>query len=819
LDGRQRENDPTSRELERFCNLARLTLEDVEDLPMRSLSRGLRGALLAVALLAGHAHGSGGFLGVQVNDAASGVQILSVRDGSAAATAGLVAGDLVQAIGERSIVTADDLSDALAKFSPGDAVTMKVKRAGADQMVEVKLGSRPTEAADSATPSAPVAAAAPKSMPAMPLIPAPATIEPPAPPTPPSPPAVALSPSALAPAAPAPLPAQDPAQEPPRKGGFLGVTLDGSGGADNTIGSVVDDSPAAKAKLQAGDLIVAVDGKEVGTADAISAILATKQAGDSVEITVMRDGKRKLRTAKLAAYGSIAFPAGAMVAAPLAPPSTPDTTESKTESVRAKRKATAEATETPKKPAGRGWLGVYLDPTDGITVESLADGSPAEGAGLKAGDRIVKVAGKEIGSTEDLLAALEGKAGDDVAIVVMRNGAEKRLGVTLGTPPAAMAETMPPAAPAQDEPAVAKAKNKAKAEMAEVQEKAKAQAEKAEKQIAKAEQRAKEAAAKAEEHAKESTETAMKKAKESKAKAQADAKSAEKKAKAKAKAKAQDSVVVHPTIETARWFFPAGTEMSLRIEEKDGGFWITAGSGKQGIEVPADHITNVSLEAKGGGVEVRVHGGSPHVTMGHSNIEGAGDAHSMTTFGTTTDEGGTFVYSVPRIEGKAGKAVKSEDGGHWTILAPSGDADAKEFTFKTFESNDGDDANTMIRLRKSDDASDHGIVVHRKNSDGKASVEVKKGDVHVVPHPPGGGGIVIHNNGGTVIIGDAAAHAFLGHDVRKHVDVIVDSHGKHEDKIKVLEGLGYVGGNKKADKKADKKSDDDKPKTKKKGTD
>lgn len=792
---------------------------------MRSLSHGLRGALLAVALLAGHAHGSGGFLGVQVNDAASGVQILSVRDGSAAANAGLVAGDLVQAIGERSIVTADDLSDALAKFSPGDAVTMKVKRAGADQVVEVKLGSRPTEAATAATPSAPVPAVAPKSMPAMPLIPAPAAVEPPAPPTPPSPPAVALAPAAPHPAAPTPLPMQDPAQEPPRKGGFLGVTLDGSGGADNTIGSVVDDSPAAKAKLQAGDLIVAVDGKEVGTADAISAILATKQAGDSVEITVLRDGKRKLRTAKLAAYGSIAFPAGAMVAAPLAPPSTPDPTESKAESVRAKRKATADATETPKKPAGRGWLGVYLDPADGTTVESLADGSPAEGAGLKAGDRIVKVAGKEIGSTEDLLAALEGKAGNDVAIVVMRNGAEKRLGVTLGTPPAAMAETMPPAAPAQDEPAVAaKGKNKAKADMAESQEKAKSQAEKAEKQVAKAEQRAKEAAAKAEQQAKESTEKAMKKAKESKAKAQADATTAEKKAKEKAKAKAKgkspDSVAAHPTIETARWFFPAGTEMSLRIEEKDGGYWITAGSGKQGIEVPADHITNVSLEAKGGGVEVRVHGGSPHVTMGHSNIEGAGDAHSVTTFGATTDDGGTFVYSVPRIAGKAGHAVKSEDGGHWTILAPGGDADSKAFTFKTFEADDGDDANAEIRIRKIEGAGDHGIVVQRRKSDGSPSVEVKKGDVHVVPHPPGGGGIVIHNNGGTVIIGDAAAHAFLGHDVRKHVDVIVDAHGKHEDKIKVLEGLGYVGGNKKADKKADKKSDDDKPKAKaKKGTD
>lgn len=719
---------------------------------MRTLSHGLRTALIAIALLAGTARASGGFLGVNVNDAENGVQILSVRDGSAAATAGLVAGDIVAAIGDRAITTPDDLSAALSKQSPGDTVQMKVRRGGADQVVAVTLGARPIEglAAPMTMEPTPAAPAKP-SLPAIPLIPAPAAQEPaaqesiaPAPPSPPIPPVAHSAPAMIAaPAAPS-APAMD---EAPRKGGFLGVTLDGSSGSDTIIGSVVDDSPAAKAKLKAGDQIVAIDGVEVATADAISAQLAKKDAGENVEITVLRDGQRKLRTAKLGSYGSIGFPAGAMMPVPAAPaPSMEKPSQNDAPAgviVRSKKAQESEPKAEAKKSGGRGWLGVYLDPSDGVTIESTAQGGPAEGAGLKAGDKILKIGKKEIGSTDDLLAALEGKSGEDVAIIVMRDGAEKRIGVMLGTPPTDMAVAAPmPAEPKKAEPEVTeKAKKKADAAKKSAEtakQRALAAEKKAKAQAETAEQRAKEMAAQAEKRAKNAADKAEKRAKEM-------AEQSEKKAKSAAKSKRKD------TVESATWFFPTGTELSVRIEEKDGGYWITSGSGKQGIEVPADAITNLSIEAKGGGVEVRVHGGSPH---------------TVTTFGSM-DDAGHHVVVAPKIEAGATTRWKVDDHGHFTILGSKEGSEPHVFSFES----DDDDAKEdhVIRLRKGDGAP---VIVQRSKKGGDGEhVEVKKGEVHVVPHAPHGG-IIIHNNGGTVIVGDAAAHAFFARE------------GKAKDKAK-----------------------------------
>lgn len=705
---------------------------------MRTLSHGLRGALIAVALLAGTARGSGGFLGVNVNDAEDGVKILSVRDGSAAASAGLVAGDVVAAVGDRAIATPGDLSDALSKASPGDTVDLKIRRDGANRRIAVTLGTRPVaDVAPAMEPAAPAAAPSPPtppvlaeakpSLPAIPLIPSPSAQEP-------APPVAQNAPAA---------PAMD---EAPRKGGFLGVTLDGSSGKDTVIGSVVDGSPAANAKLKAGDEIVAIDGVEVATAEAISAELSKKEPGRDVEIAVLRDGQRKLRTATLGSYGSIGFPAGTMMPVPAAPAPSMEKRAKKDAPaglvVREKKAQEAEAKEEPKKSTGRGWLGVYLSMDDGVVIDDTAEGGPAEGAGLKAGDKIVKLGSKKIESTDDLLAALEGKAGEDVAIVVMRDGAEKRIGVTLGTPPTDMAGAAPmPAQPKKAESkkaeseVAAKAKKKADAAKQEADsaaERALAAEKKAKTQAEMAKKRAKEAAEKAEGKAKEAATKAEKRAKEAAEKARATAKDAEKSAKASAKKRTASPA--------ATWFFPTGTELSVRIEEKDGGYWITSGSGQQGIEVPADAITNLSIEAKGGGVEVRVHGGKPH---------------TLTTFGSMSDDGHHVVVA-PQLEGGATTTWKVDDHGHFTVLGSKEGTEPHVFTFET---DAGDSDHHVIRLKKSD-GDGAPVILHRsRRGDGESHVEVKKGDVHVVPHAPHGGGIVIHNNGGTVIIGDGAAHA------------------------------------------------------------
>ena len=67
----------------------------------------------------------------------------------------------------------------------------------------------------------------------------------------------------------------------------------------------------------------------------------------------------------------------------------------------------------------------YGDATDGMLLDGVRDGSPAAVAGLKAGDKIVKLAGKEIRNVQDYTLVLgELKADTEYEVEVMR-GAER----------------------------------------------------------------------------------------------------------------------------------------------------------------------------------------------------------------------------------------------------------------------------------------------------------------------------------------------------------------------------------------------------------
>ena len=52
-------------------------------------------------------------------------------------------------------------------------------------------------------------------------------------------------------------------------------------------------SPAEKAGVKAGDLIVKVDGQRVKTFDELKEIKNSKNEGDSLKLEVIRDGKSK----------------------------------------------------------------------------------------------------------------------------------------------------------------------------------------------------------------------------------------------------------------------------------------------------------------------------------------------------------------------------------------------------------------------------------------------------------------------------------------------------------------------------------------------
>jgi putative serine protease PepD len=74
---------------------------------------------------------------------------------------------------------------------------------------------------------------------------------------------------------------------------------------------------------------------------------------------------------------------------------------------------------------------------DGAQIAEVTPGSPAERAGLRAGDVIVRVAGRQVAEPDDVMAAIEGRApGDRVDIEVRRDGGGTTVSVELGRRPA-----------------------------------------------------------------------------------------------------------------------------------------------------------------------------------------------------------------------------------------------------------------------------------------------------------------------------------------------------------------------------------------------
>ena len=69
----------------------------------------------------------------------------------------------------------------------------------------------------------------------------------------------------------------------------------------------------------------------------------------------------------------------------------------------------------------------------GVRITGVSKGSPADLAGMQGGDVITKIGDYDVMNLEEMTAALRSyKPGDKVVVVVTREGAEKRLDVTLG---------------------------------------------------------------------------------------------------------------------------------------------------------------------------------------------------------------------------------------------------------------------------------------------------------------------------------------------------------------------------------------------------
>ena len=88
--------------------------------------------------------GYGAYLGTipDMSESPGGVRLTGVRSGSPAERAGLQGGDVITAIGDKTVANLYDMTDALRSHQPGDTVTIVAKRGATEMKLTAVLGKR-----------------------------------------------------------------------------------------------------------------------------------------------------------------------------------------------------------------------------------------------------------------------------------------------------------------------------------------------------------------------------------------------------------------------------------------------------------------------------------------------------------------------------------------------------------------------------------------------------------------------------------------------------------------------------------------------------
>ena len=202
----------------------------------------------------------------------------------------------------------------------------------------------------------------------------------------------------------------------------LGVVLDGRNDIGIPINRVVDGSPADKAGIKVGDIMIGFDGNEISTYDDFFNRLNNKKPGEDVRLKVLRGNKELQKTVSLGRRGDIY--------SDVEPPSRPRARRPQFERPRQPK---AEPAPSPQ-PA---FLGLYFeDDRERPTVAEIVKNSGAAKAGLKPGDIILHADHKHIEVINDLRAVMSSaKAGDTLALEIERQGKKRTIDVTLGVVP------------------------------------------------------------------------------------------------------------------------------------------------------------------------------------------------------------------------------------------------------------------------------------------------------------------------------------------------------------------------------------------------
>jgi S1-C subfamily serine protease len=195
-----------------------------------------------------------GFLGVYLAGGdGKGAHVDGTVKDSPARKMGLKKGDVIVGVNGKSVSDEQDLIAQLKGLKAGTKLKLRVVRDGWGKDVNITLGARPARPAPEGTTPAPKKATPKKATP-----------------------------------------------KSANKRGVFGVALD-----ETKAGVVVDEvqagSAADKGAIVKGDVVIAVNGKKIGSIDDFAAALKGKMAGETLTVVISRDGWKRTVKVTLAA--------------------------------------------------------------------------------------------------------------------------------------------------------------------------------------------------------------------------------------------------------------------------------------------------------------------------------------------------------------------------------------------------------------------------------------------------------------------------------------------------------------------------------------